>query len=153
MEGRHLLARPRLGDSRLRGRSGRAGAAALAGGAVAGGALVALVDPNEPGHYPGCPTQTLLGLDCPACGVLRGVHALARGDVVGALDHNLLLLAAVPVALLCWWGWIRVAVGRPGPPTRWPTWAPLVAVVLAAAFAVARNLPVGDLAWLGSAAS
>ena len=33
----------------------------LATGALvlAGTAFVRFVDPNEPGHYPGCPTQTL----------------------------------------------------------------------------------------------
>lgn len=134
-------------------RPDRVVAASLAAGAVAGCAVVALVDPNQPGHYPACPTSALLGLDCPACGALRAVHALTHGDVVRALDHNVLLLAALPVALFTWWAWARAAAGRPAATApRWPSWAGPTAIVVATVFAVARNLPLGALRWLDAAA-
>lgn len=133
-------------------RPDRAVAATLAAGAVTGCAMLALVDPNEPGHYPVCPTQALLGLDCPACGGLRAVHALTHGDVVRALDHNVLLLVALPAALLTWWAWARVAVGRPARTVRWPSWAGATAIVVATVFAVARNVPIDALRWLDAAA-
>ena len=41
------------------------------------------VDPNAGGTYPVCPTQALLGVDCPACGGLRGTHSLLHGDLWG----------------------------------------------------------------------
>ncbi len=134
-------------------RPDRVVAATLAAGAAAGCAVVALVDPNQPGHYPACPTSALLGLDCPACGGLRAVHALTRGDVVGALDHNLLVLAALPVAVLAWWTWVRVAAGRPARTLQWPSWAGPTAIVVAAVFGVVRNLPIGALRWLDAAGS
>lgn len=134
-------------------RPDRVVAATLAAGAAVGAAVVALVDPNQPGHYPACPTSALLGLDCPACGTLRAVHALAHGDVVRALDHNVLLLAALPVALFTWWAWIRVAGGRAARAPRWPSWAAPAAIVVAAVFAVARNVPIGALRWLDAAAA
>lgn len=130
----------------------RAAAASLAVGAVCGCALLALVDPNEGGRYPTCPTRALLGIDCPACGTLRGLHALSRGQLGAALDHNLLLLVAVPFGLFVWLRWVRTALGRIVPPIALPRWALPAIVAVATVFAVVRNLPGGPLSWLDSAA-
>ncbi len=135
----------------------RAVPASMAIGAVAGCALVALVDPNEGGRYPTCPTRALLGIDCPACGTLRGLHALSRGRVGLALDHNVLLALAVPVGLVVWWSWVRSALGLPvravaAPGWTVPRWIVPVTVTVAVAFTVLRNLPVASLEWLGSGA-
>jgi hypothetical protein len=129
----------------------RALPATLAAGAVCAGALVALVDP-EGGAYPACPTRALLGVDCPACGTLRGLHALSRGRVGEALDHNLLLVLAVPLGLIAWFGWVRAAAGAPMTTRPVPRWALGLAIALALAFAVVRNLSLGGLEWLDSAA-
>lgn len=83
--------------------------APLAVGALAlcATAYVGLVDPNEPGHYPLCPTKALTGLDCPGCGGLRATHALVTGDVVGALDHNaFVVLVLIPLAVAAWVAWL-----------------------------------------------
>jgi hypothetical protein len=83
--------------------------APLALGAVAlcATAYVGLVDPNEPGHYPLCPTKALSGLDCPGCGGLRATHALVTGDLVGALDHNaFVVLVVLPLAVAAWVAWL-----------------------------------------------
>jgi hypothetical protein len=81
---------------------------AVGGAALLGAAYLGVVDPNEPGHYPLCPTQALLGVDCPGCGGLRCVHALTRGDLVGALDHNALaVLVLLPLAVISWALWVR----------------------------------------------
>jgi hypothetical protein len=131
---------------------GRARATSLAIGAVAGCTLVAAVDPSDSGTYPSCPTQALLGFDCPACGTLRGVHAITRGRLGDALSHNVLLLVAVPVGLLVWWRWVRAAAGRPVVARPLPAWVVPVAVSVALAFTVLRNLDVTALHWLDSAA-
>jgi hypothetical protein len=127
-------------------------AARLAAGAVAACAVVALVDPNQPGRYPSCPTAALLGVDCPACGTLRGVHALTQGRIGDALDHNLLLALAVPLAAVVWWRWLRAAMGRPARGFRWPSWATIMVIGVAATFAVLRNVPISALQWLDAAA-
>lgn len=132
--------------------SERATAASLAIGALCGCALVALFDPSDTSAYPSCPTRTLLGIDCPACGTLRGLHALSHGQVGQALDHNALLVLAVPIGLVAWWGWVRGAVGRRTRPITLPAWAGPMLVVVALAFTVLRNLDVEALAWLGSSA-
>ena len=130
---------------------GRVQAAQLAAGAVAACTVVALVDPDDGGRYPACPTAALLGWDCPACGTLRGVHALTRGRVVDALDHNLLLALAVPLAAVVWLRWVSRAVGRSPQPVRLPTGALMVATVVAVAFALLRNVPISSLSWLDAA--
>lgn len=131
---------------------GRRRSTLLAVGALAGCALLALADPDDGGPYPTCPTRALLGLDCPACGTLRGVHAALRGRVGEALDHNLLLLVALPVAALTWVSWLTEALVGRAVHLRWPPWALPGAIVLAAAFGLARNLPGDGLGWLASAA-
>ncbi len=107
-------------------------------------AYVAAVDPNEPGHYPLCPTQALFGVDCPGCGLMRGAHDLATGDVAGALDHNILLVALVPLAVVLWVRWLRRAWrGRDEPVTqaqfRRRNAVLLASLVAVLAFGVIRN--------------
>ena len=75
-------------------------------GVLGGLGYLAAVDPNTPGHYPLCPTQALFGLDCPGCGALRGTHDLITGNVGGALDHNVLLIVFVPLAVVLWGRWV-----------------------------------------------
>ena len=123
-------------------------------GLVGLGSLVGYLwalDPATDGVWPPCPSRVLLGIDCPGCGGLRGTHDLLHGDVVGALDHNillpfLLLMLAVPVVL-----WMLPLVGRPARPFEPPLRAYWVAMGVAAVFTVVRNLPVPALAFLGSA--
>ena len=92
-------------DSRSRGRRllAPALAAVLSVGALG---YLYLVNPNEPGHYPPCPTQVLLGVDCPGCGLLRAGHALMHGDIPRALDHNILVLMIGVVAVGAWVSWV-----------------------------------------------
>ena len=119
--------------------------AAVAAAAAAGIALVAVVDPNEPGHYPPCPLLTLTGLYCPGCGTLRALHALTRADLGAALGLN-------PLAVVLHPGGGR-AVGAMGgtlmagqalrqkAPHPAIVWAFLVLLI---SYGVVRNLPFGD---------
>jgi hypothetical protein len=128
----------------------RATAAGLAAGAVVGCAALAVVDPAEPGRYPLCPTRALLGIDCPACGTLRGLHALLGGRPLDALGHNVLLAVAVPMGIVVWVGWLRAALGGPRQTWSVPRWALLSLAVVAATFAVLRNVPIDPFTWLHS---
>jgi hypothetical protein len=117
------------------------GTLALAAGTVT---FIALVDPNEQGHYPTCPFLVLTGLQCPGCGSLRALHALAHGHVAEAVSLNVFTVAMLPVLVFFWTRWtVAAARGRPartraGDPR--PIWA-LFALVMA--FWLLRNLPVG----------
>ncbi len=131
-------------DTRSRPRRLLAPAATIVGTAGVLGYL-ALVNPSEPGHYPLCPTNALLGVDCPGCGMLRGTHALLTGDVPRALDHNLLLVALVPLALVLLVRWARQAWRGVVPPVsarafRFRTRVIVVSLVLILVFGVLRNL-------------
>ena len=97
---------PEQRDTRSRGRRMLAPMLTL-GASVAALGYLAAVDPNEPGHYPLCPTRALFGVDCPGCGLMRGTHDLVTGNVAGALDHNVMLVVLVPLAVVLWARWAR----------------------------------------------
>lgn len=84
--------------------------------AIVGTFYLRAVDPNVPGHYPGCPSQLLLGIDCPGCGGMRGTYDLLHGDLVGMADDNILLVVAIPLAIVAFavWGF-RSWTGRKPP--------------------------------------
>jgi hypothetical protein len=114
---------------------------------VAGVGVVVAVDPEQPGHYPVCPFLVITGWYCPACGSLRAVHALLRGDLKHAADRNSLLVVALPFLVAGYLQWARrLVMGLPPgnrPPSRWMSWG-LPAVLIG--FGVLRNVPV--LSWL-----
>jgi hypothetical protein len=112
--------------------------------AASAAAAVALLTASIVG-IPVCPTQTLLHLDCPACGGTRAVRSLVTGDVAGAIDHNVLLVLALPVLAFVGVRWLP---GRSVVPRR--SALPAL-VVLLATFTVLRNLAVPGLAWLDAA--
>lgn len=116
---------------------------ALAGFAAFTG-YVYLMDPDKGGAYPLCPSRALFGVDCPACGGLRGTNALLHGRVREALDHNLLLpllLAAVAIGV---GSWMLPLIGRPERGVHLPRWLLATLGVVVVAFTVARNLPGFD---------
>lgn len=75
-------------------------------GVIGAGTLILLVDPMT-GVYPTCPSQLLFGIDCPLCGGLRGSSALLQGDFARAADHNVLLFAVFPIAIVSWVLWFK----------------------------------------------
>jgi len=101
-------------------------------------------DPTTPhGPLPVCPTKAFLGIDCPGCGTLRMLYSLMHGNLLAAARFNALGLAAV--GLLVWayaaWTYGRVT-GRRIRSWQHQRWAPMVALVVTAAWFVVRNIPV-----------
>ena len=123
--------------------------AAAAVGAVT--AYTTRVDPNRSGAFPQCLTKRFSGLDCPMCGGLRAVHALAGADVFGAVDHNLLVVALLPLVVAAWAAWLARSLGADPPTLRWPRWVPAAVIILLAVFTVVRNTTVPGFAWLDAA--
>lgn len=116
---------------------------------VAGCAVVGIVDPSRGPTI--CPFKLATGLDCPGCGGTRAAHDLVRGDLVGALDHNVLAVIAIPLILWGLFTWLTSALGGPKlrtftPSTRWT----VVAVVVLVVFWVVRNLSFAPSQWLYS---
>lgn len=120
-----------------------------AGVALAGVGLVALLDPSGR-HVPLCPLNATTGLDCPFCGGLRSVQDLARFDLAGAVGHNVLLVAALPLVAVAWFAWWRRRRTVDAPPSVAPRWLLPATLVVLAAFGVARNLPVDGLSWMAA---
>jgi len=115
---------------------------ALTLAALASCAYVATHDPNNPSTLmPQCPTKLLTGLDCPLCGGLRMVHNLIVGHWSSAVHDNLLLLIALPFALVVYARWVYATVtGRVLAFSLSRRWT-LGLVGVAVAWAVVRNLP------------
>lgn len=118
--------------------------AGLGAAGVAAVATVAVLDPNEAGHYPTCPFLATTGLFCPGCGTLRAVHALTRGDLAAAVDLNVLTVVLLPVLAVAWLLWLAHALGRRPTAPDLPSWAGSAIAVVVPIFWVVRNLPVGS---------
>jgi hypothetical protein len=115
-------------------------------GAVTALSILAVRNPEQPGHYPTCPFHAMTGLWCPGCGALRAIHALTHGDVATALHRNILVLPALLYLAAAWAAWLGHTLGKPRSTRATPPaalWAVLIGIV---AFGVARNLP--PTAWL-----
>lgn len=126
-------------------KSSTTGRVLAAAGLIAGAAgafVVGWFNPLTAGFFPQCPLYQMTGLACPGCGLTRGFHALFHGDVLAALDYNLMLpvyalLFAYLVASL-----FSVAVRGRG--LSFKLFQPKIAysfLIIALLFGVVRNLP------------
>jgi Protein of unknown function (DUF2752) len=109
---------------------------------AAGLVVVKFVNPTSTSLFPNCPFHAMTGLNCPGCGVTRGIHALLNGDVLTALHFNLLLVIIIPALIYAIY--IMVAVSFRGRPLTLPKQSPTVVyivLVIFLVFAVLRNLP------------
>ena len=127
----------------------RSAVLSTAAATAAATALVAVVNPNEGGHYPTCPLLALTGIYCPFCGGLRAVHDLTHLDIAGALDRNPLAVIGLPVVAILWLLWAQQAFTGRTLYRGAPSWAGWATVVVLGVFMVLRNLPGAD--WLSPA--
>jgi len=91
-------------------------------GAAAGlgaAAVLRLHDPHVAGSYGTCFLLEATGIPCPACGGLRAVSDLTRGDLVSGLGSNAYVVLTVAAVATWWMAWVasRLA-GRPAPAER-----------------------------------
>jgi hypothetical protein len=121
--------------------AGVRGPLAVVAAAVGGCGVLMVVDPNEPGSLllP-CPLFVLTGIQCPACGSTRMVHALLHGDVAAAWEFNaVMLVAGLPLLAWLWVRWFLAArKGGVAPPVSRKVGVPVVA--LAVTWMLVRNL-------------
>jgi hypothetical protein len=117
------------------------------GGLAAATLALHVRDPHDKYSWGLCPSAAL-GFWCPGCGGLRAVNDLTHGDVGAALSSNLLLVVAMPLAVLALGLWTRDRWLGTAPTIPWRRLRPLVpaVVVVLVAFTVARNLAFGS--WL-----
>lgn len=123
----------------------------VAGAALSAAAAVALRDPHEPGSWGFCPVLALTGFYCPGCGGLRAVHDVLHGDLLAALQSNLMGLVLCGLLAALWVAWF---LGRwRERPVAWDRLVPPAAgyavLALFVVFSVFRNTPWGS--WLAPA--
>lgn len=91
---------------------------------------------------PLCALHALTGLECPGCGATRAVHALLDGHLLLALRNNALVVLALPLlAALAVRRTLRRLRGELAPLRAPSRGVVIAAVVLVAAYTIARNLP------------
>jgi hypothetical protein len=115
-------------------------------GAAAIGYLAVFDPSRSAGHYPTCPFLLLTGHYCPGCGGLRAIHELIHGQPAAALSANLLVVLAVPIAVLLWADWTRNRLSGRASRLRIPGWLGWSILVVVLAFWGLRNVPAAS--WL-----
>ncbi len=118
--------------------------AVVGGCAVAAATVIWFADPTTPGGLlPPCPTNALLHVNCPGCGMTRAVYSLMHGDVAAAMHYNAVgVIGLVLAATAMFVGWLRRRLGL-GAPSWWNTRIVIAtAVVVTLAWFVIRNIPV-----------
>jgi hypothetical protein len=75
---------------------------------------------------------------------MRATHDLVTGNVAGALDHNILIVALVPLAVVLWLRWVVRAWRGESPAVTYAQFrrrnaAVIVGLVLVLIFGVVRN--------------
>jgi hypothetical protein len=99
-------------------------------------------------QLPNCPIKAVVGFDCPACGSGRCMSALANGDLLQAVDENLLMTAVVAGSVVIAMIWLIKGSSFSAN----LQWARLLSLLTATTglFWVARVIPwqVGE--WLNS---
>lgn len=120
------------------------GPTAVLAGAAAVGTLVWFADPTTPGGIiPPCPTNALLHINCPGCGMSRAVYCLLHGDLGGALHYNavgVLALGFLAVAFVTY----TVGLWRGRRIRGWQQWryTPMVVLIVTLTWFVIRNIPI-----------
>ena len=119
-------------------------------------ALVFFIARHEPvsqkQYYPQCGFKKATGLDCPGCGGLRSVHALAQGNIGQAIRFHGGFVLSLPIVvyLLALWirDWRRDGV-MPVPLGTVEANRPLSWVaILIVAYGLLRLIPVPPFSWL-----
>jgi hypothetical protein len=105
-------------------------------------ALIAAFDPATTWWFPSCPLFVLTGWQCPLCGSLRALHALAAGSLGAALAFNpLTTVGALAGAAALAADLVRpVRVPRVDRLSRWCFSTRALAFVVV--FGVCRHVPV-----------
>lgn len=109
-------------------------------------------NPEVYNFFPECPLHKYTGLDCPGCGSQRAVHALLHGDILSALNFNVLLVLSLPFLLIHFI--LRTASLFAKKDLTWKIWSkpvtPKIIFVVVMIFWISRNIPVAPFTYLAA---
>ncbi|HMS24596.1 MAG TPA: DUF2752 domain-containing protein [Acidimicrobiia bacterium] len=119
------------------------GTPVLTAAAIATGcAYVGLNDPETKQIFPVCGFYAATGLYCPGCGMTRALHSVLNGNVLRAIQFNVVLVVALPILMYLYVWWMMWAfTGRELPRLKMSKRITLVLIGLAVFFIVGRNFP------------
>jgi hypothetical protein len=60
-----------------------------------------------------CPSKALLDIECPGCGLTRGVMHLIHFDFLAAWEFNKLSFIIVPLGIMLWFHILGKVINRP----------------------------------------
>jgi hypothetical protein len=120
---------------------------ALALGAVgiglAGAFYVRHFNPTTQGIFPKCPFYLVTGCYCPGCGLTRAFHQLLNGNIIAALDYNIMVSFWVPFFTYLGISLLLIGIRGKGLPRFIPPnvliWSFVIFLMV---FWVVRNIPV-----------
>jgi len=114
-----------------------------------GSFILWFVNPSTAKIFPACPMLSLTGFACPGCGMTRGFHALLHGDVVTALDFNILVPFYAVAFLYLFASLVLLAVRGKGLPFKFVSPVALFGFLFVSIlFGVVRNIPNYPFSWL-----
>ncbi|MGI9526957.1 MAG: DUF2752 domain-containing protein [Weeksellaceae bacterium] len=102
--------------------------------------------------FPSCPFKESTGLDCAGCGGQRAVHALLHGDIIGAIDYNLLFVFILPLIMYYTFYSIKRYIYGTLPPRNflYRHKFGIFLIIFIVAFLILRNLPFIIFSWMNS---
>jgi hypothetical protein len=116
---------------------------------IAAGAILLLyffVEPKN-GNLPKCLFHQITGLYCPGCGGQRSLHALLHGNILTAMNYNLLFILLLPLIIYF------IIVFLSGKKYKSSSFIynarfSLVIAIVVVSFWILRNIPVSPFSWL-----
>ncbi len=99
--------------------------------------------------YPPSPSRALLGIYCPGCGTLRGLHQLAHGNLGAAFGLNPLMVLSLPYLAYVYLRYsLPVVTGKKLQPLFIQPHLIWLLVKFILAYWLLRNIPHPFFAWM-----
>ncbi|WP_317129911.1 DUF2752 domain-containing protein [Psychroflexus aestuariivivens] len=106
--------------------------------------------PKSFNFFPKCPFYVLTGFHCPGCGSQRAFHEILHGNIIGGIQHNLLIVLAVLIIGYKFFVFFRNKK-RPQKSNQnllYHNATPWVILILVVGFWIIRNIPYAPFCYL-----
>lgn len=109
-------------------------------------------NPEVYNFFPECPFHKYFHLDCPGCGSQRAIHSLLHGDLIAALNYNVLLVLSIPLLLVHYYlkAYAYFSKKNVGLKFWYNPNTPKIIFGVVMLFWIARNIPYSPFTYLAS---